>query len=202
MVKNKKTKRTYKVSIERIRILYHNACGYKRIFYEILKNYHNFASEELQVSAAVVNGMLSIELYIKFLYANKHANQNYAVFIEGHQAWNLYKELDRKTKGEIRKQIDDKSYRFMRRMDGTSNKGKGFYGDIIEWRYLTKDMKLYKTNFNCMVKIVHALYEISSKICRKPDKNKISLPSFLSIELTEESKDIINNRIYQKEELE
>ena len=195
------------INLERIRVLYHNACGYKRIFFEILKNYFNFKSEEFQTSAAVVNGMFSIELFLKFLYAYKNidSTSKETNFIKGHQIWCLYNELDGKTKDEIRKQIGNKSYYFMEKFKGG---GKGSY-NVIDWRYLVgnkeeqhQNKEQYKIDFNCMIKIVYVLYEMSSKICRKPDKSEINLPEFLSPELTEESNNIINDRIYEKEGIE
>lgn len=187
------------VNLDRIGVLYHNACGYKRVFYEILKNINKFNPEEMSFPTAVVNGMLSIELFIKFIHANSHKNhiKNNAEFYIGHNIWDLYTKLDKKIKGEIRKKIGVKAYSFMRKIKTSLNTGKGLFGDVIEWRYLTKNINQYKTDFNSMTKIVDALYEIASKIRCKPDENKINLPLFMSIELTEESKNIINDKKYQ-----
>ncbi len=193
--------RIQKINVKRLRILYHNACGYKKTFFGILKNVDKFTTDELFVSTAVVNGMLAIELFIKFLYASKHINQYFAEFFEGHQLWDLYKKLDRKTKGAIRNQINSKIYYFMQRIIKNNKSGKGIYGDVIQWRYLNDDIKKYKINFDYMVKIIYVLYDLSNTKCRQESINNVKLPVFSSAALSQESIDIINDRIYCDEDI-
>ena len=191
--------KTYTINIKRLRILYHNACGYKKTFFEILKHIDEFSTDELFMSTAVVNGMFAIELFIKFLYANKHIKQDFAEFFEGHQLWDLYKSLDRKTKGKIRSRINSKIYYFMRRIIKDNKSGRGIYGNVVEWRYLNDNIKKYKINFDYMVKIIYVLYDMSNAICRKIENNDIKLPTFSSPILSQKSLDIINDKIYYDE---
>lgn len=191
----------------KMNILFFNASAFKETCYLLLGNIPNLTTDSNSFSSIIVNGMLAIEIYLKFLIAMDapSLNNNPIVsFDHTHNIYDLYKELSPTRQKEIIKELHNygcttkQFYKFRlaskRAFDNKRN-NKFKNGDPINWRYLIVNNKLtYKFDINTMVKIIEVLYKLSQKIINDLH-NKPLLPSLSSPALDEESEKIIKSYI-------
>jgi hypothetical protein len=190
--------------IEKTFILFFNACGYKEVSYLLLNNPNGLGTDCNFFSACIVNGMLAIELYLKFLNAYDYAVKNKTAtteFTNVHDINALYKQLSISRRKELldellklgcNKETFTKFRAKIRSAEKNKQNNKGKNWDVVNWRYLIVDGKnTYRFDLDTMTKLNESLYRISQRIINTPGNN-IQFPSMSSPALDTVSANITN----------
>ena len=150
------------LQVGRIHIMFFSACSFKQTCYCLYSYPNSFGSDVLASASTVVNGMLGIELFLKFIYSYDIALENNGEkshTFKTHDIRFLYKKLSDERKLKILDSL--KQYECEKEEFNKFMKHHSF--DFVYYRYFTKPVD-YSTDYSIMIKLLDALYENSREI--------------------------------------
>lgn len=149
---------------DRFYILYEGACAYRKIFYLSFNELLTLDSESLPILPATVNGILSIELFLKYLTVceSRDPATQEGVFTHSHNLFQLFQDLPTHRKEKIGKRLGEKALTIEDVVDYL----KKHPNDFVEFRYATQEEEYYP-DWSIMVVLAEVLYEEASTIANQ-----------------------------------
>ncbi len=147
----------------KIAVLFHVACAYQSNQLLLVKYPNLFGSDALAYSNLVVSGLLSMELFLKFLKAYElYDAGDKPSFIKDHDLSALYSDLSE----ERQKAIKDKLEGKYQCGDGLEHFLEKHRRDFVEYRYLLKGGS-YESDVSFIAKVNDVLYGVSKTVIDK-----------------------------------
>lgn len=126
------------VKRSRIPIFYHSACGYMRVYFETLSEMlkpNLLSTDEQTFSVAVVNCMIAIELFLKFVHGFSQNHEEVQV-LNTHSISKIFRSINNKTKKELKGRLSSEMLSFIEKINKSHNSDDDIFGDFVQWRYL------------------------------------------------------------------
>lgn len=185
----KKKEKIKEVEKDRIAVFYLNACAYRMTAYTLVNNLNAFGSGCNIFSPIVVNGMLAIELYLKFLKCYYDGKSGKAYFLGSHSPKRLFESLAKDKRDIVlSRYLSIKGEQI--RWDTFLNQSEEKNGDPVEWRYLSREEE-YRIDLETMIKVIETLHIVAEECINLGGEN-YSLPQMSSPFPDERARSIID----------
>lgn len=151
---------------EHLFTLYLNANAFFDTFQILISDLQSASTGNNSLVPPIVNGMLAIELYLKFIYGVTECEENSGdeVVIEHiHYTWKLYKKINSK----YRRKISEKFRDYGLEPRKFRNFAIKHDNDFVNWRY--PQTHKMKSDFDIIEKCLNALQEFCMGITTDPN---------------------------------
>lgn len=154
------SKKDQLTSNDQQRLFWHNANGFRKSFEILMEN--ALCGETINTSmnfliTPIVNGMLAIELYLKFLYSYKLDEIDVP---HQHLVKTLFNNLPEKTQNELYEKFEEEGV--------SKSEVEKFFeehsNDFVEWRYPSE--RMLKTDTTIIKSIIEGLFGYCDSIMR------------------------------------